>query len=85
MKPLEQAVEDFRTEYLLKAVFEAKGHFQRAAAAAGIHRNTMTRILHKAGYSHRRVRRMLRTHEAVNAPKPVQSARPECIQPRRIA
>ncbi len=86
MSYFEQAVHAFRVEIVLKAAMSANGNFGAAARTLGVHRNLVSRVLGEAGYSSRRVRQMVRHHQAVTGRKPVQSARPgDCSAARRIA
>jgi transcriptional regulator of acetoin/glycerol metabolism len=56
---------------LLRAVVDAGGNQCAAARAAGVHRNTIWRAIHAAGYDMRSVKRLARQRIAEGQRKPV--------------
>jgi DNA-binding phage protein len=47
---------------LLRAVINARGNMCAAAKNTGVHRNTIFRILHGAGYNSARLKQLARVH-----------------------
>lgn len=79
MTDYEMAVDRFRARYLLAAVLRAEGNFCKAAQTTGVHRNTLTRVLNRAGFTARSIRAQLKRDQAaaedaalLAARKPVQ-------------
>lgn len=72
---------------LMRAVIDAGGNQCAAAKATGVHRNTIWRALHAAGYDSRSVKRMARARiaEGQSPRRPVQSAGVVDIAERRSA
>jgi hypothetical protein len=66
MSPYEIAFQKFQVAFFFRAVAENGGNFCAAARAMGVHRNTVTRALHGAGYSARRVRRIIAQQKALS-------------------
>ena len=49
---------------LLRAVIDARGNMCAAAKETGVHRNTVFRILHGAGYNSARLKKLARAHNS---------------------
>ena len=60
MKTLQEAVAEFRRDYVVKAIIEANGSQGRAADMLGVHRNCLGRILAENGISMMDVRETAR-------------------------
>lgn len=58
---------------MLRAVIDAGGNQTKAAAAAGVHRNTMSRILRGAGYDVLSLHRLAKTCAEEGERKPALS------------
>jgi hypothetical protein len=69
MSAYAKAVRRFRVSYFANAVVEADGSIKCAAASIGVHPNTMSTTLNRAGVSFRDLRKL-----AAERRKPVQSA-----------
>jgi transposase-like protein len=48
-----------KTVLALRAVLDAGGNICAAARATGVHRNTFWRVLHRAGYNSRSIKRLV--------------------------
>jgi predicted DNA-binding protein (UPF0251 family) len=68
MSAYEEAVQRFRTEYVLDAVVEMNGSYGKAAQMIGVHRNLVSRILNEAGYDVLIVRALVRKRIAMAKP-----------------
>lgn len=66
IQTMRDAERQFRVEFFLRAVIEARGNVSRAAVAIQVHRNTVWRALSGAGYTSRQLHRLA-------SKKPVQS------------
>jgi hypothetical protein len=64
---------------LLRAIVEAGGNQCQAARIAGVHRNTVRRILYAAGYDAKSLRRLAQQR------KPVRSVGLEAVEDRSAA
>ena len=70
---------------LLRAVIEARGNMCAAALSCGVHRNTITRILRRAGYNSMRLKALDRERGVYLQPKPASSVSVESAQIGRLA
>jgi predicted DNA-binding protein (UPF0251 family) len=74
-----------QTVLLLRAVLDAGGNQCAAAKVSGVHRNTVWRAIHAAGYDSQSVKRLAKARIAEGQRRPVQSANALGIAERRSA
>jgi hypothetical protein len=71
MNAYEQAVNDFRVEWLVKVVIACDGNMCAASRVTGAHRNTIERTLRAGGFTSGRLRQMVAAKQNAAARKPV--------------
>ena len=65
MKNLHEAQQEFRRDYVVKALLEAGGNQCRAAEILGVHRNMIGRILSENGITMMHVRETIRRRKGL--------------------
>jgi hypothetical protein len=70
---------------LLRAAIDAGGNQCAAARAAGVHRNTIWRALHGAGYDSARIKQLAKSQLTLRLAKPPVSAPAMVMAVRRAA
>ena len=59
-----------QVKLFLRAIIDAGGNQCTAARACGVHRNTVQRMLHAAGYNSRRLKNLAAVHRLAYPAKP---------------
>jgi Homeodomain-like domain len=77
MNAYQKELDRCKAALMARAVIAAGGNQCAAAAELGLHRNTLSRVLGRAGYSKKALRALAREPRLAPGKKPPQAVRPE--------